>query len=207
MRSAFLLIILAAAACGPSAGAKRAQAFLDRGDYPGAAQSADAELGRSPGDASLHRIRLRAALGMGDARGAVDHYRAWREGKGDDLGGLRTMAMTTLWQGIRSSAPSLRLQTIRAIERLEVEAFAHDVGERLGVRPGADPEGQGPPQPQGLQGQEPRRAGDGRAPEAAYDLQRRRVGRRPQLRPGGAARRDPRDRCLRRRGHRAGRPG
>ena len=123
---------LGLAACGPSAGAKRAQAYLDRGDYPGAAQAADAELGKAPSDAALHRIRLRAALGMGDARGAVDHYRTWRGTNGDDLGGLKTMAMTTLWQGLRSSAAPLRLQTVRAIERLELEAFAHDIGERLG---------------------------------------------------------------------------
>lgn len=127
-----LALALALAGCGPSAGVKRAQAFLDRGDYPGAAQAADSELGKSPADAALHRIRLRAALGMGDAKGAVDHYRAWRAGRGDDLPGLRTMAMTTLWQGLRSSSAALRLQTIRAIERLEVEDFAQDVGERLG---------------------------------------------------------------------------
>lgn len=135
MRLPSVLVIslaLATSACGPSAGAKRAQAFLDRGDYPGAAQAADAELGKRPTDAALHRIRLRAALGMGDARGAVDHYQAWRAGKGEDLGGLRTMAMTTLWQGLRSSAPTLRLQTIRAIERLELEDFARDVVMRLG---------------------------------------------------------------------------
>ncbi len=102
-----LALALALAACGPSAGAKRAQSFLDRGDYPGAAQAADGELGKSPSDAALHRIRLRAALGMGDARGAVEHYRAWRAGKGDDLPGLRTMAMTTLWQGLRSSSAAL----------------------------------------------------------------------------------------------------
>ena len=68
MRLPSVLVIslaLATSACGPSAGAKRAQAFLDRGDYPGAAQAADAELSKRPTDAALHRIRLRAALGMG----------------------------------------------------------------------------------------------------------------------------------------------
>ncbi|HVV82428.1 MAG TPA: HEAT repeat domain-containing protein, partial [Kofleriaceae bacterium] len=132
VRALALVLATAAAACGPSAGAKRAQAFLDRGDYPGAAQAADDELNHSPSDAVLHRIRLRAALGMGDARGAVDHYRAWRAGRGDDLAALHTMAMTTLWQGLRAPAAALRLQTIRAIERLELEDLAHEVGERLG---------------------------------------------------------------------------
>ena len=68
---------LALAACGPSPGVKRAQAYLDRGDYPGAARAADAELGKAPSDAALHRIRLRAALGMGDARGAASGARTW----------------------------------------------------------------------------------------------------------------------------------
>lgn len=130
--SSSCLVALALAACGPSAGARRAQALLDRGDYPAAAQTADAELARAPGDGALHRIRLRAALGMGDARGAVEHYRSWRAGKGEDTAALRTMAMTTLWQGLRAPAAALRVQTIRAVERLELEDFAREVGERMG---------------------------------------------------------------------------
>jgi HEAT repeat protein len=132
VRLAAAVSLVALAACGPSAGVKRAQDLLDRGDYPGAAQAADAELATAPGNATLHRIRLRATLGMGDARGAVEHYRGWRGDEGEDLGSLRTMAMTTLWQGLRSPAAPVRLQTIRAIERLELQAFAHDVGERMG---------------------------------------------------------------------------
>src|SRR5688572_12418853 len=104
MRAAVVIALALAtsAACGPSAGAKRAQSLLDKGDYRGAADAADQELGKSPGDADLQRIRMRAALGLGDARDAVARYRAWREKRGgvEDLAALRTMAMTTLWQGL-----------------------------------------------------------------------------------------------------------
>lgn len=122
------------AACGPPAGVKRAQSLLDRGDFRGAATAADEELGKTPGDGQLVRIRIRAALGLGDARDAVTRYRAWREARGgqDDLAALRTMAMTTLWQGLTSPSAQVQVQAIRAIERLEIEAFARDVGERMG---------------------------------------------------------------------------
>ena len=72
---------------------------------------------------------------------------------------------------------------------------------------GPDAQGQGPPEPQGLQGPQQGRQVRGRAPEAARDgHHRRRVGRRPQLRRRGAARRHPGDRGVRRRGGRARRP-
>jgi HEAT repeat protein len=135
MRAAVVIAfaLVATAACGPSAGAKRAQSLLDRGDYRGAADAADQELGKSPGDGDLQRIRMRAALGLGDARDAVARYRTWRERRGaEDLAALRTMAMTTLWQGLTSPSSAVRVQTIQAIERLEIEDFAHDVGERMG---------------------------------------------------------------------------
>ena len=128
-----LISLFVLAACGPSAGVKRAQSLLDRGDYRGAATAADEELGKTPGDAQLTRIRIRAALGMGDAKDAVARYRAWRAGRPDeDLAALRTMAMTTLWQGLTSPSAQVQVQAIQAIERLEIEAFAHDVGERMG---------------------------------------------------------------------------
>ncbi len=125
--------VLVAAACGPSAGVKRAQTLLDRGDYKAAADAADQELGKTPNDGQLIRIRIRAALGMGDARDAVARYRTYRAGRPDeDLAALRTMAMTTLWQGLTSPSAQVQVQAIQAIERLEIEAFAHDVGDRMG---------------------------------------------------------------------------
>lgn len=133
MRSLVLIVSLLLAACGPSAAAKRAQTMLDRGDYQGASEYAGGELARSPGDAQLQRIRLRALLGMGDAKTAVAEYGAWRARRGeDDLAALRTMAMTTIWQGLTSPSAQLKLQAIRAIERLELEPLAEDVGRAMG---------------------------------------------------------------------------
>ncbi len=128
-----LILCAGLMACGPSAGAKRAQTLLDRGDYQGAARVADEELTRAPADAHLQRIRIRAALGLGDAAAAVAHYRAWRQTQGsDDLAALRTMALTTLWQGLTSPSAQVQVQAIRAIERHEIEDFARDVAERMG---------------------------------------------------------------------------
>lgn len=133
MRSVLMISLFVLAACGPSAGVKRAQTLLDRGDYRGAATAADEELGKTPGDAQLTRIRIRAALGMGDAKDAVARYRTWRTSRAEeDLAALRTMAMTTLWQGLTSPSAQVQVQAIQAIERLEIEAFARDVGERMG---------------------------------------------------------------------------
>ncbi|HUQ08458.1 MAG TPA: HEAT repeat domain-containing protein [Kofleriaceae bacterium] len=134
MRSLVLsLLVLVLVSCGPSAGVKRAQTLLDQGDYRGAATAADEELGKAPGDAQLTRIRIRAALGMGDAKDAVARYKAWRSGRTEeDLAALRTMAMTTLWQGLTSPSAQVQVQAIQAIERLEIETFAHDVGEQMG---------------------------------------------------------------------------
>jgi HEAT repeat protein len=132
MRSLVLGLLLLTA-CGPSAGVKRAQTLLDNGDYRGAATAADEELGKSPRDAQLTRIRIRAALGMGDAKDAVARYRAWRSGRTEeDLAALRTMALTTLWQGLTSPSAQVQVQAIQAIERLEIEDFAHDVGAQMG---------------------------------------------------------------------------
>lgn len=134
MRPLHLVLILALAACGPSAAAKHAQTLLDQGDYRGASQYAGDQLARSPGDPELRRIRMRALLGLGDARGAVADYRAWRTLRGgqDDRAALRTMAMTTIWQGLTSPSVQLKLVAIRAVERLELEALAEDVGRAMG---------------------------------------------------------------------------
>jgi len=133
MRSLVVAAALLFVACGPPAGVKRAQSLLDQGNYRGAADAADEELGKTPGDAQLMRIRIRAALGMGDAKDAVARYKAWRAGRTEeDLAALRTMAMTTLWQGLTSPSAQVQVQAIQSIERLEIEDFARDVGEQMG---------------------------------------------------------------------------
>ncbi|MBK7071104.1 MAG: HEAT repeat domain-containing protein [Myxococcales bacterium] len=136
MRPALLLslVVIAATACGPSASVQHANTLLARGDYRGASDYTAAELSKHPGDAELHRIRLRALLGLGDPGRAVADYRAWRAQHGgtDDRKALRTMALTTVWQGVTSPSAALRLTAIRAIERLELEELAEDVGKAMG---------------------------------------------------------------------------
>lgn len=130
----WLALGLAVPACGPSATVQHAQTLVDRGDYRGATDYTAAELAKRPDDAGLHRVRLRALLGLGDAAGAVADYRAWREraGGGDDAPALRTMALTTLWQGLRAPSVALKVAAIRAIEAEEIEALAEDVGRAMG---------------------------------------------------------------------------
>jgi len=129
---ALAALALAAAACGPSAAARRAQSLYDRGDYQGAARSADGDLAAAPGDAGLHRVAIRAKLAAGDARAAVTDYATWRAGKGDDLTTLRLLAETTLDQALRSPSVSVKVQAIDAIADLEIEALADSVIQRLG---------------------------------------------------------------------------
>lgn len=129
-----LALGLTLAACGPSPAVRHAQTLVDRGDYRGASDYTAAELGKRPDDAGLHRVRLRALLGLGDAAGAIADYRAWREraGGADDRPALKTMALTTLWQGLRAPSVALKVAAIRAIEANEVEALAEDVGRAMG---------------------------------------------------------------------------
>lgn len=132
--TATVVASLALVGCGPSPAVRHAQSLLDQGDYRGASQYTEAELGKHPDDPGLHRIRLRALLGMGDAAGAVAGYRSWRAAHGgtEDRPALSTMAMTTVWQGVTSPSAALRLTAIRAIERLELEPLARDVGRAMG---------------------------------------------------------------------------
>jgi HEAT repeat protein len=132
MRRFAAFVLALAAACGPSAAARRAQSLYDQGDYQGAARSADADLAAHPGDAALHRVALRARLAGGDARGAVDGYLAWRNGQDDDRVALRLLAETTFQQALRSPSNATKVQAIEAIEELEIEALADDVMQRLG---------------------------------------------------------------------------
>ena len=101
--SLVLSLAVAAAACGPSAAARRAQALYDRGDFPGAVAAADADRG----DAGAVRVGLRARLASGDARGAVEAYAAWRAGRDDDRVALRLLAQDTLAQALSSPSAAM----------------------------------------------------------------------------------------------------
>src|SRR5262245_7334954 len=112
MRRAALVVLLAIAPCilsCASSGARHARSLYERGDYAGAASAADAELAKSPGDADAWRVRLRATLAQGDARGAVAAYRRWRGERGDDREALRQMAFDTLELGLRSPSQAVQV--------------------------------------------------------------------------------------------------
>src|SRR5512145_1650506 len=89
-------VLAATAVACASAATKRARSLYDRGDYAGAVAVADAELKASPGDDGLWRVRLRASLAQGDARGAADAYLRWRTDRDDDREALRDLAFDTL---------------------------------------------------------------------------------------------------------------
>src|SRR5262245_12590861 len=114
MRAIGALLVLALAACGPSAAVKRAQTLIDAGDYAGADQLAAAELEKTPRDGDLWRIRMRAALGQHDAGAAVGYYAAWRAVKGgDDAAAMKMMAMTTIWQALESPSAETQVEAIQ----------------------------------------------------------------------------------------------
>jgi HEAT repeat protein len=118
--------------CGGPAEGGRAEALLQRGDHAGARRAADSGLQRAPRDRQLWRIKMRAMLGGGDARGAVAQYRAWRDLSGeDDADALRGLARTTLWQALRSPAPAIQSGAVQAIERLELDDLAPDIARLI----------------------------------------------------------------------------
>lgn len=133
LRALVACLALALAACGPSAAAKQAQTLIDRGDYAGAAKVAEEGLARDPNDGDLWRARIRASLGLHDAKAAVEHYGTWRERRGsDDPGAMRMMALTTLWLALESPSAQARLGAIEAVERLEIEMLADAVADHMG---------------------------------------------------------------------------
>lgn len=126
-------LCLALASCGGvPPGAKRAQALLERGEYQAAEAAADDELRRFRKHPTLWTIKVRAAMGRGDNAAAVGYYREWRELRGaDDSELLETMALTLLWQGLRTPSPTTNAEVIGIIERFEIELFAGAVGDRV----------------------------------------------------------------------------
>lgn len=133
MKPLYALIPLFLVACGSMPpGAKKAQRLLKAGDFAGAEKVADAELARFPKDPSLWRIKIQAGMLAGDAAGAVDDYGRWRGIRGaHDRDILETMAKTTLWQALRVPSSAVKTEAIQNIERLEVEALAQDVADRI----------------------------------------------------------------------------
>jgi hypothetical protein len=128
---AFIPLFLVACGSMPP-GAKKAQRLLKAGDFAGAEKVADDELARFPKHPTLWRIKIQAGMLAGDAAGAVDDYGRWLDIRGaHDRDILATMAKTTLWQGLRVPSAAVKTEAIQTIERLEVEALAQDVSDRI----------------------------------------------------------------------------
>jgi len=127
------LLAVQALACGSAPpGAKRAERLLERGDFEAAEKMADDELSRFPKHPTLWRVKIQAAMGRGDNAQAAASYKSWRDLRGrDDASMLRTMAKTTLWQALRTPSASINAKTIQIIERLEIEALAREVAEKI----------------------------------------------------------------------------
>lgn len=134
MRKAAIFVVVAVlSACGGSpAGVQRAETLLARGDFDGATKAADQELNRYPKHPTLWRVKIRAAMGAGDNARAVELYMQWHKLRHRyDPKALEVMAMTTMWQGLRVPSADIKVRTIQAIERLELEKLARDVGDRI----------------------------------------------------------------------------
>jgi HEAT repeat protein len=130
-KTPWLVLVALLMACA-SAGAKRARALYDRGDYAGAVKVADAELATAPGDDDLWRVRIRAALAAGDAPGALASYLGWRKGDDHDRALLRDLAFDTIDAGLRAPSAAIQVQAIQAVEELEIHDLSFAVAEQMG---------------------------------------------------------------------------
>jgi len=131
--AAVAMSALVGACASAPPGARKAQRLLEAGDYAGAERVATAELQRYPRSAPLWRIKMKAAMGRGDSDSAVKLYGEWVALRGGetDTTAVRTLALTTLWRGLRVPSAAIRTKTIQAIERLEVEDLADAVAELM----------------------------------------------------------------------------
>jgi HEAT repeat protein len=130
MRS--VVVVLALSFGCTSGAAKQARVLYDKGDFAGAAAFADKELAGHPADDDLWRVRLRAALAQGDARGLAAGYERYRSVRIDDDSDLLIdMATATLGQGLASTSIDIRVQSIGYVEDLELEPLADAVMDLL----------------------------------------------------------------------------
>jgi len=124
---ALALVLGCAQHAGPSI------SLYEAGDYAGAARAADAGLARHPKDSGLWRMRIRAALALGDADGIASSYASYRSQYGsDDEALLRDLASATLRQALASPSAKLKIAAIEAVASAELHALADLVAERMG---------------------------------------------------------------------------
>ena len=113
--------------------ARQSITLYEAGDYAGAARAADLGLASHPKDSGLWRMRIRAALALGDADGVARAYAAYRSQYGeDDEGLLRDLATATLRQALASPSAKLKITAIEAVASAELFALADQVAERMG---------------------------------------------------------------------------
>lgn len=117
--------------CAQRAG--KSISLYEAGDFAGAARAADEGLAAHPKDTGLWRMRIRAALALGDADGVARSYAAHRGHYGsDDEALLRDLAIATLDQALASPSVKLKIAAIEAVASAELEALAPAVIERMG---------------------------------------------------------------------------
>ncbi|HEY0190607.1 MAG TPA: HEAT repeat domain-containing protein [Kofleriaceae bacterium] len=131
MIGGLLSVIACGAACGGAA--RPSLALYERGDFQGAARAADQGLAAHPGDDGLWRMRVRAALALGDAAGVATAYAGYRQQRqgDDDRALLRELAIATLGQALEAPAVKLKLAAIDAVVAAELEPLADAVAQRL----------------------------------------------------------------------------
>lgn len=129
------LIVGACLGIGPGCASRagRSLALYEAGDYAGAARAADDGLEKHPGDDDLWRMRIRAALALGDAAGVATSYASHQAQRdGDDRELLRELAIATVRQALASPSARLQILAIQAIEAAELHAYADEVADRMG---------------------------------------------------------------------------
>lgn len=135
VRTSWLVGVLSLAAC-TSAATKQSVRLYEGGDYQGAAVAADRGIAADRDDEGSWRMRVRAALALGDAAGIAETYARYREAHGGDDAELALeLAQVTLRQGLASPSVALRIAAIRAVEESELSDLADAVAERM-----ADPD-------------------------------------------------------------------
>jgi HEAT repeat protein len=133
-RSSLVLVAaLALAACAtPPPQARAAQERLHAGDLRGAEAAIDEGLVQHPRDASLWNLRIRVRALRGDNSSAVASWREWRGLDGEpDLGALRAIAKLTLWNGLKSESPEVRVAAVEAAWALDDDELAEPVAHLL----------------------------------------------------------------------------
>lgn len=126
----FAVVSLFAGGCGgnlPPDVAEARRAF-ERGDYPAAAAAAERARATYPDHPERWRVHIEAVHRQGDASRATELYREWYQRRQvHDHKVLARLALTTLWQGLRVPSAQVRVATILAVERQEVEKLADEV--------------------------------------------------------------------------------